>query len=279
MVKLKDPVAVLLLLCAVSTASGFRASIRTASAGWWRAQAHCRRHGSRLSLRMQESEQREFEGRPLFKADYMSDPLPNPDRSQGGWPGSGEPGAVPAQGRPVVGPFDGEMPALPVMTGSVFLGGKPLFPGALQVISGAVLTPGQTHAVQCALAFAAVDSALKKRPLVAYFGSVLSDSVTGNICTLAEVEEVITDSDGKITSVSLAGVSRAIIPRVRQVRDKPLLVADKWKVLLDDIPLQCVCMYVCMYLCYISICIYEYIYIYIHISIYIGKCCWTTSPK
>ena len=50
---------------------------------------------------MQESEQREFEGRPLFKADYMSDPLPNPDRSQGGWPGSGEPGAVPAQGRPV----------------------------------------------------------------------------------------------------------------------------------------------------------------------------------
>ena len=48
-----------------------------------------------------------------------------------------------------------------VMTGSIFLGGKPLFPGAALVISGAVLSPGQVHAVQCALAFAAVDKRLQ----------------------------------------------------------------------------------------------------------------------
>lgn len=173
----------------------------------------------------------------LYKADYMSDPLPDPDRTQGGWPGTGKAGDVPTQGKKVVGPHDVEMPALPVMTGSMFLGGKPLFPGALQVVSGAVLSPGQVHAVQCALAFAAVDDRLKKRPLVAYFGSVLQDErITGNIATLAEVEEVMTDEDGKLTSVSLAGVSRAVIPRIRQVRDKPLLVADKWRVYLDDIP-------------------------------------------
>mmetsp|Transcript_101314 Transcript_101314/g.163422 ORF Transcript_101314/g.163422 Transcript_101314/m.163422 type:complete len:241 (-) Transcript_101314:153-875(-) len=46
----------------------------------------------------------------------------------------------------------------------------------------------------------------------------------------------MTDSEGQLTSVSLAGVCRAIIPKVRQVTDKPLLVADKWKVYLDDIP-------------------------------------------
>ena len=48
-----------------------------------------------------------------------------------------------------------------VMTGSIFLGGQPLFPGAAVVISGAVLSPGQVHAVQCALAFAAVDKRLQ----------------------------------------------------------------------------------------------------------------------
>lgn len=119
----------------------------------------------------------------------------------------------------------------------MFLGGKPLFPGCMQVVSGAVLTPGQVHAVKCALAFAAVDKRLQGRPMVAYFGSLVQDDkVTGNIATLCEIEDVLTDDEGKLKSVSLAGVSRAIIPKVRQVRDKPLLVADRWKVYLDDIP-------------------------------------------
>lgn len=162
----------------------------------------------------------------LYKADYLSDGEANPDRTQGGWPGTGN-----------VGPHDVDAPPLPVMTGSMFVGGKPLFPGAVQVISGAVLSPGQIHAVKCALAFAAVDKSFNGRPLVAYFGSVVQDGkVTGNIASLAEVEEVMNDEDGKITSVTLAGVSRSIIPRVRQVRDKPLLVANKWRVYLDDIP-------------------------------------------
>jgi hypothetical protein len=161
----------------------------------------------------------------LYKSDYLSDGEA-PDRSQGGWPGTGN-----------VGPHDVDVPPLPVMTGSIFLGAKPLFPGSVQCISGAVLSPGQEHAVKCALAFAAVDKTFKGRPLVAYFGSVVQDGkVTGNVATLAEVEEVMNDEEGKITSVNLAGVSRAIIPRVRQVRDKPLLVCDRWRVLLDDIP-------------------------------------------
>ena len=93
----------------------------------------------------------------LYKKDYLSQgDVPDPDRSQGGWPGTGN-----------IGPHDVDMPALPVMTGSMFLGGKPLFPGSLQVVSGAVLSPGQVHAVQCALAFAAVDKRLKGRPIVA----------------------------------------------------------------------------------------------------------------
>jgi len=76
--------------------------------------------------------------------------------------------------------------------------------GAAQVISGAVLSPGQVHAVKCALAFAAVDKRFNGRPLVAYFGSVVSDDkVTGNVATLAEVEEVMADDEGKLTSVSL----------------------------------------------------------------------------
>jgi hypothetical protein len=42
------------------------------------------------------------------------------------------------------------------------------------------------------------------RPLVAYFGSVVQDDkVTGNVATLAEVEEVMTDAEGKLTSVTL----------------------------------------------------------------------------
>lgn len=186
--------------------------------------------GHRLCVRRPPSNRgpAPFEGlrMQLYKSDYLSDGEANPDRSQGGWPGTGN-----------VGPHDVDVPPLPVMTGSMFVGGKPLFPGAVQEISGAVLSPGQIHAVKCALAFAAVDKSLNGRPLVAYFGSVVQDGkVTGNIATLAEVEEVMSDEDGKITSVSLAGVSRAIIPRVRQVRDKPLLVANKWKVYLDDIP-------------------------------------------
>ena len=161
----------------------------------------------------------------LYKKDYLSDGESS-SRGQGGWPGTGD-----------VGPHDVDVPPLPVMTGSIFLGAKPLFPGSVQCISGAVLSPGQEHAVKCALAFAAVDKTFKGRPLVAYFGSVVQDGkVTGNVATLAEIEEVMNDEDGKITSVNLAGVSRAIIPRVRQVRDKPLLVCDRWRVYLDDIP-------------------------------------------
>jgi len=45
----------------------------------------------------------------LYKSDYLSDPLPDPDRSQSGWPGTGN-----------IGPFDVDLPAIPVMTGPLF---------------------------------------------------------------------------------------------------------------------------------------------------------------
>jgi len=46
----------------------------------------------------------------LYKSDYLSDPLPDPDRSQSGWPGTGN-----------IGPFDVDLPAIPVMTGPASL--------------------------------------------------------------------------------------------------------------------------------------------------------------
>ena len=95
-------------------------------------------------------------------------------------------------------------------------------------------SPGTCEALSMAKAFAATDDRFGNRILMAFVSS--SDKIPAGTAALVTADEIQYDSSQRLISLSLLSVGRARLRRVRNIKNKNLVVADMWTAYWDDVP-------------------------------------------